>query len=288
MGLFNKNKNETQNMGKQGFNIYSFLQTISILGFALVIALFVFGFQGYFRLNSATITVLLIVAVLCFCLSLILPWIKRYQLKMNRIVCFVFFGLIALMAVLWIIAIILIVNLIAKGEAATIENSIGTLRYLKAVLVISVQFGIASLIASTVIKYKARLIAFQSILYASVLYCDFYLTSLCFCISFNTDSGISFDFFPYLANRLIVTILIVALIFTAISLGILRRVERRKGGKSIEGFDYVEDTEVAQHRQAIKSAGTQEKLAELKAMLDQNLITEEEYNKKRQDILDKM
>ncbi len=287
MGLF-KRKENNENVSKKGFSIYSFLQTLSIIGDAIVIALFVFGFQGYFKLNATTISVLLVVLVVCFCLNLFLPWIKRYQLKMNRIVCLVFFGLIALMAVLWIIAIILIVNLITKGEAATIENSIGTLNYLKAVLVISVQFGIASLIASTVIKYKKRLIAFQAILYASSLYCDFYLTTLCLGIKFNSSSLVDFDFAPFLVNRLVITILIVALIFTAISLGILRRVERRKGGKPVEGFDYVEDTEVEQHRQAISSAKTEEKLAELKSMLDKNLITEEEYNKKKDDILSKM
>ncbi len=287
MGLFNRSKRENENVGKKGFTIYGFLQTVSIIGFALVIALFVFGFQGYFKLNRITTTVLLIVAVLCFCLTLILPWLKRYQLKMNRIICFVFFGLITLMAVLWIVAIILIVNLVNKGDAATIENSIGTLNYLKAVLVISVQFGIASLIANTMVKYKARLIAFQAILYASILYCDFYLTSLCLCISFGSGT-LQFNFLPYLANRLVVTILIVALIFTAICLGILGRVNRRKGGKMVEGFDYVDDTEVAEHKQAIKSAGAQEKLAELKEMLDKKLITEEEYKKKKEDILNKM
>ena len=75
MGLF-KRKENNENVSKKGFSIYSFLQTLSIIGDAIVIALFVFGFQGYFKLNATTISVLLVVLVVCFCLNLFLPWIK--------------------------------------------------------------------------------------------------------------------------------------------------------------------------------------------------------------------
>ncbi len=288
MGLINKKESEQK--PKKKFTIWSFLQTIAILGLFVDVAILVLGIRGAFHFNSNFVLILLIILIVSFSLLMSMPWIKRLEKKNDKIVSIVFLSVLIVFAILWIAATIVAVNLVKKvGEGLDAGKLANSLNFIKFTLIATMQFAIANLITTTILKYRKKLIVLQAIMYASNIYVDVWFTILFLCLKISKN-GFSFNLNPFLFNGVVITILLIAICYTLILNSIVRKTQRRKYGYSMFDLDgNDEESENLKQKQNSKiEPTTEEKLVELKKMLDQNLITQEEYNKKKEDILNKM
>ncbi len=287
MGLFNKQKNQADGQQKKGFNVYSFINSLAIVILFVAVGLIVLGFRGVIPFSRGFFLILLTLFIVSGAALLALPWVRRLQFKEHLIPSWIFLGLLILCALLWLICGFLLINNFDKLSSDASEV-IYILNFLKFNLIFTMNYSIASLIATNLIKYGKRMIPFQIILYASNLLVDLYFTMLFCCIHFNKDSFISFSMggLRWLISPIVTTVILIAFIYMILANAIARRIERRRVSYA-NGSDEMPD-EVFGGKTEQKPASAQEKLAELKAMYDQNLITQEEYDRKKNDILNNM
>ncbi len=272
---------------KSGFNLYKLLTTLGIAGIFIAVGYFVFQTSyGHITAMQVLITALiLIVSVGCL---LCLPWSKWISEKRYRIVSWVFIGVIGVTIILWLISAILIYNIIITQDVNE-AKTITLLNFLKVVFIISFQTLVANMIGRTFLTYKKSLIVFQIVMDLSYLFLDFYI---CYALSGIKMSTSGVDWTAntgLLTNHLVLTLLTLSILYIGISNAILRVVERRKAARGRGGLgdafvDAMEENDV----QPSNKKTAEEKLAELKTMLDKNIITQEEYDKKRKDIIDNM
>ena len=276
-----------KNGNKKGFSVYNLIMSLAIIILFVAIGLIVLGVRGYFKFNSLFLLVLLTLFIVSGATLLALPWVRRLQNGQNKILSWVFLGLLVLCAVFWLICAFLLVNNFNKLSTDA-KEVVNILNFLKFTLIFTMNYSIASLIATNVIKYRSKMIPFQIILYASNLIVDLYFTFLFCCIHFNEDNLVSFSLggLRWLINPIVTTVIMIAFIYMIVANAIAKRIERRRVRYAKNDDDMPEEVFGGETKTDAKT--TQEKLAELKSMLDQNLITQQEYDQKKADLLSKM
>lgn len=309
MALFSKKEKAAKN---EGGKIYRLVNNISIVGLFLAVTLLILMIMKVIAWSSGMVGFVLAIAIVCFCLILALPWVRKLEKNQFKILSYVFLGLVGLCCILWVIADIVIikeVNAIKRASNNTIDETeflkglVGSLRYLKTTLFITIQFSVASFVASSITKFRKTMIPFQAITYSAYAVCDFWISGLMFClrIKSNIDFSKSVDIgdvfsansklLKFLVSKPMITVLLIAIAYVIIAGAIIKRQESRRvknatedltfGGSDAEASEYN-----ASQSKPIESA--EDKLLSLKKMLDNGLITEDEYNNKKAEILKDM
>lgn len=289
MGLFNKNKSKEVD-GKKAFNVYSLITSLAIVVLFVAVGLIVLGFRGVFHFNSGILLTIITMFIVSGAALLALPWVRRLQKKQNIIVCWVFVGLLVLCAIFWLICAFLIVAKFKVLNEIEAKDVVGTINFVKFTLIYTMQYAIASLIANNIIKFRTRMIPFQVILYLSNLFVDVYVTIILCCINFNADTFISINTAPlyWLINPIVSTLFMLAFIYMIIANAIAKRIERRRIQYARDEDEMPDEMFGGRSKPKNQTKSAQEKLTELKTMLDQNLITQEEFDKKKEEILKEM
>ncbi len=271
---------------KRGFSLYKLLTTLGMAGVFLAVGYIVFQ-TSYGHLNALQVLITALIFIVSAGCLLCLPWAKWLQDGRYKIVSWVFIGVVGLTIVLWFISAILIYNIIKNQDIDT-AKAYSYLNFLKVVIIISFQTLLANMIARTFLTYKKSLIVFQAVMYLSYLFVDFYISYALGSVRMKS-SGVSWTGNTgLLINHLVLTLLTLSLLYIVISNAILRVVRRRGVRKGGLGEAFADAEEENDYIQPKSSKTAEEKLAELKTMLDKNIITQEEYDKKRQDIIDNM
>lgn len=256
---------------KRGISIFS------IVGVCIIVAVLVFGAMKVFKLNSVIVEILGIIAILCLACIFAGPWIDRLEQKKSKIISIVFLSIIGVCLILWIICWIMMMNAIRK------DTTLSTVSYnlIRISFIITIQFLVASTISYVLVKYKKTMIPFQIITYVSNLYIDFYFTYLI--ISLNIiDGTLKFTGNSFIVgNRVMLSLLIIALIYVFISNVVVKANEKRKLDNIINSNN---DSETSL-KQEISNQSPDERLKKLKKMLDDGLITIDEYESKKSEIL---
>lgn len=263
--------------------LYRAIQTISIIGMfvsaALAIAM-IFYTQLYSAGLLATLLSILVVSVSCIT---ILPWIKQYSKGEYRILCYVMFGITIASCILWIVDVIVGITMV-NTETSTVAQ----LKFLKVSLIITFQFIVASTVSSFFIRYRKTMIAFQVITYISNLYIDIYGSYALACVRITGD-GLSFvGNSGFVTNKLSVMIAVIAMAFVIISSVVIRSMDRRKQRDILAPMFGSQEKPQQAATASNDGRSVQEKLKELKSMLENNLITEEEYAKKRDELINQL
>lgn len=256
---------------KNNNKIKRFLSSISIFGFFAIAAVLVFAFVGSIKLNTVIVEILIAVAFICVGLIFALPWFDKMDTKLGKIFAIIFLSLIAVCVVLWIVCEILIVQVVldGKGFPTAVYNLI------RVSLIITIQFLVASTIASIVLRFKNTMIAFQVVTYLSYLYIDFWFTYVIACASI-INGKFKFIGSDFIISKIILALLLLAFVYIGISSTVIKVNARRKIGRSMEsGSDSDNDS-------------PDERLKKLKNMLDNDLISKEEYEKKKEEILKRL
>ena len=276
----------------------SALTSAVLIGFFLGIALLIVYIADLIGRTHEFGLIIAIVFIITTLLSLAIPWSVNIEKKQNVKLSIAFLCFVGVCAIFWIISAFLIYHIFR--DIIAVESSVvpsKSLNFIRVSLFITLQFVIANLITSSMMRYKKNLIIFQSVMYASNLYVDFYLSFLIWCFTIN-EKG--FDIvagnLAFLKNGVVLTILVIAIVYVIVCKSILNRIQKKKGGLIgvvADSYGSIIDSQeeakaAAKEEPKVQEAKPDEKLAKLKEMYEKELITKEEYDSKRSEIIDKL
>lgn len=308
--LRRKKEKDIQN-GDEENGLYKLVSNIAVIGVFASVAVLVLGIFKIFKMNSFIFGIVATIAVLSIACFLLLPWVRRFGNGESKKIALVFMALILACAILWLICVYMFIGIYNKSkiDGFELKSLVPPLNFVKITLIISLQFLMASLVAETVIRYKKKMIVFQAITYLSNFFFDFYITFFLGCLSITTEGLDLSSKAKILGNKFMVVMFVISIIYMAISSAIMkkqeakrlvlaardnynidgtRKSEKQRTVKEILGDKAEKQVEENQEAEVQVSQKPEEKLESLKNMLDKNLITQEEYDKKREEILKDM
>ena len=272
--------------------------------------------MGTIKCTSSVVGIVAAIAILCFSCILALPWIRKIENNEFKVLSYVFLGIVALSCLLWIISDIVIISQYKVIKAASLKDEltneestklfnslVGSLNYLKTAVFISIQFSVASFVATGVTKYRKTMLPFQVITYVSYLLCDLWISTFLFTINVKKINAsnvgdinkifiINENLLKFLTSKAIVTIFVIAIAYVIIANAIIKRQEQRRLKNASEdlakGNVAVVTSANSQETPVATVETPEEKLAKLKSMYEKELITKEEYETKKNDILKDM
>ena len=274
---------------RNGGKLYKTLVSIAIVGVFLAAGIIVLGTTGTFNLSAGLFGTAAMIGILCLGILTTLQWIKKIEEKKYMTVSFVFIGLIATCMVLWIVCDWLIVALVNSANPES--TGIALLWVIKIAVILSLQLMVANVVAMVVLKYRKNMIAFQVITYLSYAFIDFYFTFMLLCIRIKSNTIELSDNFGVLGSQAMITLIVLAFVYAIISSSIVKSVEARRlrrmtnayyNGRDLEEQEYMAKEE---KKEEPKFETAEEKLAKLKKLYEQELITKEEYESKKADIM---
>lgn len=280
-------------MDNKKFNLLKFLTSTSLYLMLFIIAIIVISLFGYISLGAGLVKFLLVLCVICASTWLAMPWARKLQSDPKlKTVSIIFLSAVGVFAVLWIIGIFMSANLIdiiskavtnEANEEMLAKNTVMVARYLKWVVVLFIQFVLANSIASTMIKYGKEKIPYQVILYLCGLVIDVFFVRLLFIFKISDDYALKVNNAEFLSNKFTWLLVVLSLIILLASSAFNKRYEKRRRKEEPEPETTYAKPEKKQ--EVDSSEDVEVKLEKLKRLLEQNLITQEEYDAKRQDIL---
>lgn len=318
MGLFSKKNKNQEYLKPDGGKLYKIINSCAIIGLFVAVGLFVLMIVGTIDWSSAKVGLTLAIAIVCFCCILALPWVRKLEQGEFKIMSYVFLGLVALCCILWIIADIVVINQYrairdaVKNEISGAESEkfarglLKALNYLKFTTFVTIQFSVASFISSVIIKLRRTLIPFQAIAYASYAVCDFWISGLLLSLKINSNvqfKGGSLDlgdvfslnesFIKFLVSKGMLTVLLLAISYVIISNVVIKKQEQRRMKNAASDLAFskpiADDTSASiKQEEEVKVESSEEKLLTLKKMYENELITKEEYEAKKSEILKDM
>lgn len=300
---------------------------LGLFAVAGVIVLLITGALGRAADNRGLILALAIFGFICLGALLALPWVRYLERGKYKIVSWIFTGFVIFCVLLWIIASFVVNGLINRVIAETITDAYGynTVIFVRIVLIITLQFVAANFIAGNVLRYGKKMVVFQGIAYFSYVYIDMWLSCLLSIFVLGKKNGeytltYSEGLSDFVFTRWVWTLAVVALVWVIVSNTIISNTNKN-GDLRRTGYEYDrygnrrrrslsgrllgamvdklerqgEDEEIDAENESTKSEAknaekgdAKEKLAKLKEMYDQGLLTKEEYDAKRQKIVDEL
>lgn len=303
MGLFNFGPHDDDlavaPRAKDG-KLYKTLQLLSIIVIIVAIALVIFGVFDLVHLGTTGFGAVLSIGVVGLGLLTALPWVRIFEgikEKPFKITAIVFLAITAVVVILWIVCVWQVVKLVSSGikgaDEEAIKGLVSSLRTIRVTLIVSLQFVVLSYIAMNFVKYRKTLLPYQIIAAVAYLFIDFYLSLVLTALTITNDGiGLS-DTAVILTNKWLLALFIIAVLAMIFPNIVFKRADRRRlveaAAENRKGTDNADRPEVESGaKDADKQSGgsADEKLRKIKDLRDSGLITQEEYEKKRSEILD--
>ena len=284
--LRNKRKKQALNLEDHS-KLYQTVNNVGTFGSFTAIAIVVMGWFDVIKMSTFMSGLIVTIAIISIGCLMISPWLRHYKKGQNKNIAIVFMSLVAICTIMWLICSYIIINLshTSKFKALDVNEILAPLNFIKITLIITLQFSIASLIANTIIKYRKEIIVLQVITYISNFFFDLYLTCFLLCIKISPTEGLEISKnISFLFAKPAYVLFFISVIYMLLSSKIMKTVEsRRISGITAEKYN-------ADALEPLKSTHTQEltledRLASLQSMLDKKLITQEEFDEKRKEIL---
>lgn len=306
--MMKRNRDRGEGIGADGGKLHKIVSTVSISGIFIAAAILVCAMTEIISMNRFVFGIIGTLFIICLALSTSLYWVRKIEQNDFKKTAIVFLSLTLVSALLWVICLWVGVSLYSKlkfNDDATVNDFIGSFNFIKITVMFTVQFLVASFIGMGITKYGKSMYVFQTVAYVSYVFFDFYITYFLACVKL-VDSDSVFQIsekISLLGNRIMVTLFVLAVVYILISRVVMKSVENRRMKNMIDDAATKErrgtNTPVALQENdpmpvnsepvsAAPVATPTEKLANLKAMLNQNLISQEEYDKKKEEILKDM
>lgn len=278
--IFSRLKENNKNQSK----LYGILSNVSITGLFISVALIVLITTQVIKLNSVIVTIIALFLASCIACVLGLPWAKRLENKKHKKICIAFLIAVAVCYILWVVCIFLVMNILVKADSQTASTLNGSLTFIKISIIITMQFMVASLIGNVVTKYKKALLPFQVITYISNIFVDFYFTFFMLCLKIDETKAIQINSnAKFLTSKAMIVLIILAVLFTAISNKLMRVIETRKLKNITE--DMLPTRVIGNENDEVNEDSMEAKLEKIKNLYEKQLITKEEYEEKRAEII---
>ncbi len=292
------------------------LSSGGVVGLFASVGLIVLAVTSPLSFSPGVLCAVAVIACLCIGCALATPWVNYLETKQHVKLSWIFLGFVIGCTLLWVVSCFVVLAMYNRIKAnGGMESIVGLMWFIRIALVITFQFITSTFIASNIIKYGKKMIAFQVIAYISNLFVDVYFTMAAFALNFNLAKK-TITFNTSIAEALIsptmLTLIALALAYVLLSNSIIKRINgettgsynrnnrRNRGSRSTLGGMLMDsvvenlaaDAELGQQATQPKTAPKEkktnnvaDKLTQLKEMYDQQLITKEEYEQKRADIL---
>lgn len=272
------------------------------------VALVVISAFGYIDMNRGFFTFIAILFVISMALSMSLVWAKRLTEERLKVLSIVFLSIICVCALCWIVSIVMINNIVGNLVEKDVTESklrslLGMFAFIKFTLIFTVQVFIASQIAGNVSKFGKEKITLQVINAIGFIIMDIVITTLLSIITIRENAAsmmdtirISKGAINILKSKFLWMLFVLSIFTTSITNGItqslFKRIQRSMAEKEMYGKnkDYeIEKKYLESQNETIdESNEIENKLNKLKEMFDKNMITKEEYDQKRKDLIDKI
>lgn len=316
-GMSEEYRNALRELRKQRSKWYRILRSAIIIAAALATTLLILAILVADLRHAWSFKLIFIVYALIFGGSMCLPWITELArderrakngenvAKWRKWVAFGFFGLIGVSTVFWIISVFTIgddfIGRLIDGAAMDeIAGSAFTPLRIAIILTLQVLFG--SVVATSTLRYGKQYLALRIVMYVTLAYLDIWASWLAGTI---TVAKINAHTVMPIYNTGLWVLAVLAVVGLGTAGGIFGAHARRKEIELImkgdvknltEGDVLLVDaqttssvyTEPPKQTAAPAEKDPEAQLAKIKELLDKGVITEEEYQRKRQDIIDKM
>lgn len=269
-------------MGNKKGSIFQLLTNLAIIGLFVSVGLIVFGVMDVLKFNFAIMTLIAVIIIFCVCDLLLLPWLNNIERKKLKVLSWIFVGVTILCGILWVISALILISAI-YGKTAMGR---GALLFLQIALIMTIQFLVAINIASTIAKYKKSMIPFQVVYYVSLLFIDWFFTNLILCLQIDSKVKFNVGLVDILFNRVGITLLVLAFAYVLVSKAIIKSVDRKRAKNAMETITDADNN--VKDKKDLGDNSTEDKLKRLKQLREQNLISQEEYEAKRKQIIDLM
>lgn len=288
---FLRNRREKQREPQT--RLQKIVNNVGIFGLFATVGLLILGLFKIYTLTSFMFGFISTIALISLGCFLIIPWLRYFEKGEYRKTSITFMALIGVCVILWLICVYLGIHIYNQAKLnITYNDSLNaTLKLIKVTAIISLQLMISSTIAGTIIKYKKEMLFFQVITYASNLFFDFYLTTLMICLSIVPNEGLQIaKATKFLFTKGMVVLLVLSIVYMFLSSKIMEFVDIRRFRNAVT--DYNEKNREEQVEEPVQEQAEQsnnsveERLAKLQSMFDKNLITKEEFEEKRKNILE--
>ena len=253
-----------------------------------------------------------IVYALCAGGGMTLPWITQFErdrrkvsngesvAPWHKIAVFGALGLIAACSLLWIISVFVVgdsVKVLISGNDN--GHNFGTsFTMLRASIIVTIQVAVATVVVTNAMRYGKNYLVLRVIMYVALLYLDVYLSWIVGSITMAAFEGSAF--LPFETKFWVPTVLMTVAL--GVAGGLFGAQAQRKEVELFmkgdmkaltEGDVDLIDTETdatGWGGASSRSGGgdPEKQLKKIKELYDKGIITEEEYQAKRQDIIDKM
>ena len=270
---------------REGGKLYKILATISMVGIFLAAGILVLAGTGVFKISAGVFGTIAMIGILCLALISMLPWVRRFERNEYKSVAIAFMAVISTCAVLWIVSDWLIVAMVNNHNAG-----VALLWFVKIAIILSLQLMVADVVAVMLLRFGKSYLPFQIITYLSYAFIDFYLTFLLCCIHINGGDIKLSPAFGALGGKAMITLIVLAVVYAAISSSILRFVQQRRLRNMVMDYhegklSYVDQEEAEEPKAEEPKETPEEKLEKLKKLYEQELISKEDYEAKKAEIV---
>lgn len=278
--------------------LYKTIQFIAISIFLVAAALIVLEICQLIELGYTANGIILTVGAIGGGGFTALPWIRVFERindKRFKITAIVFMALLGACVILWIICGWQIIGLIQSGiensEGEVLDGLVNSLNTIKFSLIVSLQFVIVSDIAMKIIKYRKTLLPYQIMSALAFAYIDFFCTLLLTSVTITKEGFELSESATLLTNTWTYALLVIACLLSIFPNIVFRRTDRRRlittANEALENSNKPDKFgKTERHRETGSNDSVEEKLRKIQNLLNSGIITQEEYEQKRKDILD--
>lgn len=292
---------------------YRGVRTAIIIAAALSITLLILALIVADLRKEWVFKLIFVVFALIFGGALCLPWITELArderrakngeniAKWRKFVAYGFFGFIGVSTIFWIISVFTIGNGIIDSyiKDTTTEFPPNAFTPLRVAIILTIQVLLGSVIATSTLRFGKKYLGLRIVMYVTLAYLDLWGSMIAATVTIAGFTSI----LPFQTALWVLAVL--ATVGLAAAAGIFGAQTRRKEIELIMKGDTKtlaeEDVELLDaqttssvYTEAPKTSNTaaqksvEEQLAKLNDLRNKGIITEEEYQRKRQDIIDKM
>ena len=286
--------------GAKDGKLYNMIRLIAItvILIAVVLVILEIPIFGILKLGTTANGIIFSIGVVGVGGFVALPWVRVFEAfkdKRYKITAIVFLAVVGVCVILWIVCVWLIIGLVEKGISGAsdemIKDLLSSLKVIRAAIIVSLQFIVASYIAKNIIKYNKTLLPYQVLAGASQIYIDFYMCLLLTAVTITTEGVELSSTAVFLTNMWVHALLAIFIVIAIFPNMVFRRVDKRRllearsaaNNGAVDAKPDNKATETVPDN--ADGASVDEKLNKIKELLDKGLITQEEYDKKREDIL---
>ncbi len=283
-----RKKEKQENNPEPQTKLFQTINNIAVFGSFIAVTLFVLGIFKIISMNKYVFGVTATIALVSIGCLMLLPWLRNFEKGINKKTAIVFMCLVALCTILWLVSVYMGIALFDNSKNQSLDTNalLNTLNFVKITLIVSLQFMLVSLITGTIIKYRKNMVVLQIITYISTLFFDLYLTCLLLCVKISPEKGLEISkSISLLTNRFVSVLFFISIIYMLLSSKILKSVDERRIRFAIEENYNLDGTKKEIDAKPSENPTTEERLSNLQSMFDKNLITKEEFEEKRKDIL---